>query len=225
MKQSITFSCTEQNTVWNNKTVIEHAINALNDNPFATIVEMDFDLNGKWESFNKEKAIDTLAKKDRVVSFRDSTGFLDASISKHKLVNKLRLEVLLEREQVKIETLLAFYQKLAEALPAFEKGDAVCDMPVREIYEKFDIEYAPPCFTSQLGWAHIISPRGYSKYFTKEELLVIPDVFFVQEKTNGNILIQFYEHPFDYDKPGNIEKIKKAVRYLNQTRRDWKEED
>ena len=222
MNHSLTISCTEQNNPWKSKEVIGKAIDCIVNNPFATIDTMDFQAKNKWAPFNREKAIETLLKKDGFVSLTDSEHHIDGSVSKNIRVNKVRIEAMLEEKDATVDKLLTYFEKITSVLPEFEKGDAGCDLMIRSVYEKFDIESAPPCFTSQLAWAHIISPRGYKDYFSKEELLAIPEVSLIKELEDDKILIMIYDYPFDYDKPENIEKIKKVTTYLNERRLDWK---
>ena len=82
--------------------------------------------------------------------------------------------------------------------------------------------FLPDCF-GYVGWYHLLAPLGYEPFFEPEDLRHLP-AHRVEERDDGTFAVTSYEDPFAYaDAPART-RIVEMTDYLNERRKDWKEE-
>jgi hypothetical protein len=110
--------------------------------------------------------------------------------------------------------------EVATLLPNFTRVQIYTDYKLNEYYESQNLPWLPECFGNLVGWYYLISPLGYSPYFSPEEMLNIP-AHQVRELENGWIEVISYPDPLAYDQPEARTGIITITNYLNAHRKDW----
>lgn len=201
------------------------ALETLEANPFAPFEEMLLDVESEWEPYDRARALRALAEEQSSVAFRAASPFpLRASVFRHPLYNLLQIEVAddyLNADDARAAS-LEFTEKLARALPNFAYGGASADMTVHDFYVSRDMAFLPDCF-AYVGWYHLLAPRGYEPYFEPEDLRNLP-AHRVEERDDGTFAVTSYEDPFRYADASARARIVEMTDYLNERRKDWKEE-
>jgi hypothetical protein len=144
------------------------------------------------------------------------------SISKNDHRNVIILG--LQNDQLtdfRIEQLKQYLQKMAKLLPNFTRAEIQVDYALNKFYEENDLRWLPDCFSHFVDYYHLISPKAYKSYYTKEDLLLVP-AHSVKELENGWIEIISYADPLSYDQPQTRERIIEMTGYLNAHRLDRK---
>lgn len=201
------------------------ALETLEANPFAPFEEMQLDVESAWEPYERTRALRALAEEKASVAFRATRPFpLRASIFRHPLYNLLQIEV--DDEYLKadgaLDASVEFTEKLSLSLPHFAYGAASADLTVHDFYVSRDMAFLPDCF-SYVGWFHLLAPRGYEPYFEPEDLRHLP-AHRVEERDGGAFAITSYPDPFAYaDAPARA-RVVEMTDYLNERRKDWKED-
>lgn len=202
------------------------ALETLESNPFAPFEEMLLDDEMDWQPFDRERALRSLAaREESAVAFRASRPFyLRASVFHHPLYNLLQIEVADEylKDSDALASAVEFAEKLARTLPAFSYGGASADTTVHDFYVSRDMAFLPDCF-GYVGWYHLLAPRGYEPYFEPEDLRHLP-AHRVEERDDGTFAVTSYEDPFKYDDASARARVVEMTDYLNQRRKDWKED-
>lgn len=211
MEQIVNISCSEENNILTDN-IIDNAINILVKNPFGEFLEMDFESRNKWQKINLYEIKKKIIRNDGVVQLRNKHIGIKGSFSKHPLSNVITFSIKINID-TELEILKDYFMSICECLPQFKIGTIKCDIPIRLMYEEFDIPNAPVGF-GNIGWIILINPTKLI-YYTREELLNIPSVYEISELSNGNIFIKFYKHPLDYNKFDNIQQISDITLYLN----------
>lgn len=202
------------------------ALETLEANPFAPFEEMLSDDEMDWRPFDRERALRALdAREESAVAFRASRPFpLRASIFHHPLYNLLQIEV--DDEYVKdpgaLTSAVEFTETLAHTLRAFSYGGATADHTVHDFYVSREMAFLPDCF-AYVGWYHLLAPRGYEPYFGPEDLRHLP-ARRVEERGDGTFAVTSYEDPYGYKDAAARARIVEMTNYLNERRKDWKEE-
>jgi hypothetical protein len=204
----------------------ERALETLEANPFAPFEEMLLDDDMDWRPFDRALALRALAaREESAVAFRASRPFpLRASVFRHPLYNLLQLEVADEyvKEPGALAAAVEFTEKLARTPQAFSYGGASADMTVHDFYVSRDMAFLPDCF-GYVGWYHLLAPRGYEPFFEPEDLRHLP-AHRVEERDDGTFAIASYEDPFKYEDAAARARIVEMTDYLNERRKDWKED-
>lgn len=202
------------------------ALETLEANPFAPFEEMLLDDEMDWAPFDRARALRALAaREESAVAFRASRPFpLRASIFRHNLYNLLQIEVADEyvKEPGALAAAVELTEKLARILRAFSYGGASADLTVHDFYVSRDMAFLPDCF-GYVGWYHLLAPRGYEPFFEPEDLRGLP-AHRVEEREDGVFAVTSYEDPFGFEDAAVRSRIVEMTDYLNERRKDWKEE-
>ena len=203
---------------------VARVLEALEDNPFAPLEEMQFDVGSTWLPYARGRAELFLGVEESSMSFRTARPFeLSASVSRHPLYNLVKLDVADEylKRDGALASSVGFAWRLARALPAFSYGAASADLDVHDFYVAQDLAFLPECF-DYVGWYHILSPRGYAPYFEPEDLGRLP-AHRVEELPDGTFAVTSYPDPFAFEDASVRSRIVEMTNYLNERRKDWKD--
>jgi len=201
------------------------ALETLEANPFAPLEEMQVDVESPWEPYDRARALKALADEKGSVAFRAARPFpLRASVFRHPLYNLLQLEVADEYLNSKDAPAASveFAEKLARALPNFAYGGASADLAVHDFYVSRDMAFLPEPF-GYVGWYHLLAPRGYEPYFEPEDLRGLP-AHRVEERDGGTFAVTSYPNPLAFGDAPVRARIVEMTDYLNERRKDWKED-
>lgn len=118
----------------------------------------------------------------------------------------------------RLSTLVTLTHRVAYLLPAFTRALAGSDQSPADLIEAEHLPNLPGCFV-YVAWYHLVSPLGYERFYTQEDLLRAP-AYSVRELEQGWIEIVSYADPWSYATRETQERIIALTHYLDQCRRD-----
>lgn len=89
--------------------------------------------------------------------------------------------------------------------------DSGCD--VAAVHAAAGLSRPPACFTTHLRWVHVLAPKFYSLFLSREVLLAAPWVERV-EIAGGLIVMRTSENPFEGASPATLERLGVVTDYL-----------
>ncbi len=218
-----TVSILEKNNRWQDDNPAAAILTKLEENPFASFAEMEFNYSQNWQPYDRVKALAALKKgKEPSLTLRTQTlihwrGAIAKGDSRNTLTLGLTNQTLGELD---LPRLIDYTLELAKLMPKFERAEISAEAKPGDFYKLEQLKWLPECFNSFLKWYHLINPLGYEPYFSREEMLNIP-AHQVRELENGWIEIISYPDPLAYNQPEARAKVIEITNYLNAHRRDW----
>jgi hypothetical protein len=201
------------------------ALALMEDNPFASFREMEFNVSLRWQPYDRAKALQEISTNPRaIVGLRTNEPFyLEGSLARHPTRNTFTLspgDGFLSESGV-LEESKDFVKRWQQVLPRFGWGGINADRAANDFYNAQGLAPLPDCFGSYLAWYTLISPLGYEPYFTPEDLEHIP-AHSVRRLPDGSFSITSYPNPLAFDDASSRRAVAEITNYLNQRRKDWR---
>lgn len=206
--------------------LVHSILNQIVHNPFAEFGKMRFNHEDGWNRLpNLDNALKNLTGRKNANSEFGTRHphYFWASVNKDKVHNAIALKIdsaLIINSEYNL--LFEYVKKLSFILPQLSYASINPVMRLGDYYFEHNLELVPSdCVRLHVGWWHLMPPKTYLEDYTREEMLNIP-AYKIKEHENGVIEMQVWENPFEYDKPENIEQLRKVVNYMRSVHKDLK---
>ncbi len=226
MKKILEIAIIDKRDELTDQKLVSSIIEKILKNPFIGFEEMGLNYKEEYERLDPEKALKNLLKRlSANVKFKTRSPFnMIASINKDKIHNTIIIKTDDPNNlDHNCDSYKTYASELAGLLPELIYANInPTGVNSGDFYYENDIELVPSnCVRLHVGWWHLLPPKSYLVDYTREEMLNIP-AYKVKEHENGVIEMQVWENPFEYDKPENIEQLKKVVNYMRSVHKKLK---
>ena len=210
----------ELNNPWGQEasSIGAQVLGLLEDNPLAQFAQMELGYDDLWEPYNLEKAVSFLAgDAEANIGLHGSSPFnITGSVALNDAQNTVGLGFSYEylTASQPLSQLTDYLKRWPGILPAFAWATITADDRENEyFFDKLAMLPVPDCFGTVLGWYHVVSPRGYEKYYKPEDLRRAP-AYQVEEFADGSFALMTYAHPLEFGAEENTRRLVELTKYL-----------
>lgn len=192
-------------------------IDLLNDNPFSRFETMELEY-GEEEPFDPQKIVGTLPpatdKSFRASSKRPFNMYGSVSFDEVPRVVNLEWSEEYNSNPALPAAIVEYLQRWRTEYPNFLEASTSADDRENEyFFDRLALLPVPDCFGTVLGWCHVLSPRGYEKYYQPADLRHAP-AYRVEEFNDGTFALMTYAHPLEFATEENTRRLVELTKYL-----------
>ena len=226
MDKTFNIGIADKRDEFKNEQLLTSLIDLVINNPFTGFQKMKLNNSDEWEHKpDLTIALKNIArKKNTNIQFGTRVPhYMWSSIDKDNVKNTIAMELSEDYfSNNDYGQLFNHVLGISQLLPEFFYAKINPIVQISDFYWENKIERVPSdTVRLYASWWHLTPPSVYLKDYTREEMLNIP-AYKVKEHENGNIEMQVWENPFEYEKPENIEQLKKVVDYMRLHHRELK---